>query len=127
MSLGYLHVQHMSSPDHLARGDNGAWATPPLSPGTEQRIALLFAPASQEIVRTILRKECGDNLPFCGKADEIAMERIRFAALKLSDGSLEKLRNAVQLAKIDWRDLLVAAGFANDIHAHNRWLPALSR
>jgi hypothetical protein len=100
--------------------------TPPLSPATEQRIALLFAPASQEIARTLLRKECGNNLPFCAKQDEIAMERIRFAALKLSGGSLEKLRDAIRLAKIDWRDLLVAAGFADDIHAHTRWLPSRS-
>jgi len=51
------------------------------------------------------------------------MDRIRFAALKLSKGDLERLQEAVRLAKIDWRDLLVAAGFANDINIHQSWLP----
>lgn len=30
---------------------------------------------------------------------------------------------AIALANLDWRDLLVAAGFADDIHAHARWRP----
>ena len=46
-----------------------------------------------------------------------------FAALKLSGGDLGELRSAIRLAKADWRDLLVAAGFAEDVGAHKRWLP----
>jgi hypothetical protein len=46
---------------------------------------------------------------------------ILFRPLKLSNGNFEKLRQAVDLAKIDWRDLLVAAGFANDVEAHKKW------
>jgi len=96
--------------------------TPPLSTETERRIALLFAPALQETVSTILREECGNNLPFCHQEDEVGMERIRFAVLKLSAGKLDRLQEAVRLAKTDWRDVLVAAGFAQDIVAHQSWL-----
>jgi hypothetical protein len=35
------------------------------------------------------------------------------AALQLSGGDRAKLDAAIQLAKTDWRDLLVAAGFAD--------------
>jgi hypothetical protein len=98
--------------------------TPPITPATEHRIALLFAPADREDARILLRDECGNNLPFLETASELDMDRFRFAALKLSDGSLDKLRDALRLAKLDWRNLLVAAGFANDIQAHTSWLPA---
>ncbi len=52
------------------------------------------------------------------------MERLRFAAIKLSKGELNTLLDAIVLAQTDWRDLLVAAGFANDVHAHQSWLPS---
>jgi len=34
---------------------------------------------------------------------------------------MEKLRAAVKLANADWRDLLVAAGFADSVDAHKHW------
>jgi len=49
------------------------------------------------------------------------MERVRFAALKLSEGNTDKLLRAAQLAQRDWRELLVPAGFANDAEAHKSW------
>jgi hypothetical protein len=67
--------------------------------------------------------QCGNNLPSCDDDDEFQLERIRFSALKLSAGNIDKLRDAIKLAKTDWRDLIVAAGFANDPTAHKRWLP----
>jgi hypothetical protein len=74
-------------------------------------------------VRIILLEECGNNLPLLKDCDEVAMDRFRFAALKLSDGMVDKLRSAVDLARADWHDLLVAAGFARDVNAHKSWLP----
>jgi hypothetical protein len=53
----------------------------------------------------------------------VSLERIRFAALKLSAGNLEALRSAVGLANRDWRDLLMAAGFGRDVDAHRSWHP----
>jgi hypothetical protein len=96
--------------------------TPPLSSETEKRLGLLFHPDEREIARDILLEECGNNLPFLQELDAVAMERFRFAALKLSHGKLEELRRAVELAKTDWRDLLVAADFRT-LKSHESWLP----
>jgi hypothetical protein len=103
--------------------NNSVMSTPQLSPETERRLDLLFAPAIRERARKILLEECGNNLPFLENLDATAMDRFRFAALKLSCGNLDRLRDAVRLAKTDWRDLLVAAGFAERIDAHASWLP----
>ena len=46
------------------------------------------------------------------------IERRRCAAMKIIGGLLEKLREAVQPANYDWRDPLIAAGFANNLRAH---------
>ena len=94
-----------------------------LSSETEWRVTFLFPSDQREQARTLLQNECGNNLPFCQNQNESEMERTRFAALKLSGGDLEKLREAAQLAKKDWRDLLVAAGFADDIDLHRTWVP----
>ena len=51
------------------------------------------------------------------------MDRFRFAVLKLSGGDLDKFDSAIQLAKTDWRDLLMAAGFGENLTAHESWLP----
>lgn len=67
--------------------------------------------------------ECGTNLPFCEKSTPESLERIRFATLKLSKGSIRQLRESVDLAKMDWRDALVAAGFAESLTAHIEWVP----
>ena len=94
-----------------------------LSAATTSRLRSLFRECDHSEARRILVEECGNNLPFLQDADEIALERFRFAAMKLSDGDLPKLREAVELAKLDWRDLLVATGFANDPEAHASWWP----
>ena len=36
---------------------------------------------------------------------------------------MAELQKAIELAKTDWRDLLMSAGFGEDIHAHERWFP----
>ena len=93
----------------------------PLTADTERCLEKLFAePARVEAAR-LLRDECADNLPFLAKADAEKLERFRFAALKVSGGDLGKLEQAVRLAQTDWRDLLVAAGFANSLDAHRQW------
>ena len=93
----------------------------PLTDETEKRIALLFPPDERESVRQLLRDECGNNLPFLAEADSDRLDRFRFAVLKLSQGNLDKLGKAIRLAKSDWRDLLVSAGFGQP--DHRRWLP----
>lgn len=109
--------------DHTDTSAEMAITGPDVSTETELRIVRLFPPEELADVRRILRDECGHNLPFCENSDSTRMERVRFAVLKLSEGNRYKLLRAVQLAQRDWRDLLVAAGFANDVQAHKSWLP----
>ena len=99
----------------------------PLSPETERRVQLLFDPNVRTEAIALLVEECGNNLPFLEKSNEVELERFRFAALKLSGGDLRKLYDAVQLAQTDWRDLLVAAGFATDTKANDKWLANLGQ
>jgi len=96
---------------------------PPLSPETIRRVDILFPLEDREPAKALLYERCGNNLPFLEKKDMYQLERFRFAALKYSDGNLERLEAAVRLAERDWRDLLMASGFAHDIQAHRLWEP----
>lgn len=95
----------------------------PLSSDTHARLAVLFPGADRTEAERLLVEQCGRNLPFPENATSVSLERIRFAALKESGGDLVALRSAIELAKLDWRDLLVSANFANSIHAHEYWFP----
>ena len=92
-----------------------------LSEKTTDRINSLFSDNQRKEVEELLRLECGDNIPFCENKNKYEMERIRFAVLKLSEGNIEKLIQAIGLAQTDWRDLLMDAGFGEDVEAHNKW------
>ncbi len=92
-----------------------------LSETTEQLVKKLFPQDNWPLVIELLENDCGDNLPFSQNATPKSKERIRFAAVKVSEGQTSKLVDAVYLAQVDWRDLLVAAGFANDVNAHREW------
>jgi hypothetical protein len=94
-----------------------------LSEQTRQHVAALFAPGERAEAERILAIECAENLPLIGDPSPLGLERLRFAALRLSNGRLELLREAVDLAKVDWRDLLMASGFGQDLEAHRRWRP----
>ena len=102
---------------------NGTLTSSSLGPETERRIRLLFPPSERDVVRKALSEQCGNNLPLLDKLDDVQLERFRFAVLKLSEGRLDKLAQAIALAKADWRDLLVAADFADDPRIHLGWLP----
>jgi hypothetical protein len=82
----------------------------PLSPPTLQRLQILFSAHDHDEAERLLVQSCGDNLPGCRGSGPRGMERIRYAALKLSGGNMVRLRQAVDLAAEDGRDLLVAAG-----------------
>jgi len=92
-----------------------------LSEKTTDRINSLFSDNERKEVEELLKFECGDNIPFCENKNKYEMERIRFAVLKLSEGKLEKLVQAIGLAQADWRELLMGAGFGEDVEAHNKW------
>jgi hypothetical protein len=91
-----------------------------LSPLTMALVKKIF-PNHIDEAKQLLEEQCGQNLPFCENGTPESLERLRFAALKVSNGKLGDLIKAVNLAKIDWRDLLVWADFANDLEAHSTW------
>lgn len=92
-----------------------------LSPHTRALIERTFDAPDRKTATDILSRECGNNLPFCETYDEFDMERIRFAAIKISDGKLARLQEAIELAKRDWRDVLVWADFGQSADAHKIW------
>ncbi len=94
-----------------------------LSPATKERLNEVFRPEDRASAERLIEERCGTNLPFCEELNEYELERIRFAALKLSRGNPARLRDAVELAGIDWRDLLMAVGFGHDVDAHRLWQP----
>ena len=95
----------------------------PLSPETQRRVDALFVGAARDVAAELLVTQCGANLPLWIPTDPRGLERIRFAALKLSHGDLNELRRAIEIARVDWRDVLVAAGFGRDPRAHEAWFP----
>jgi hypothetical protein len=92
-----------------------------ISPLVRRHILRLFEPAQQREVARLLRDDCAAALSDSKTASPKSVERIQCAALKASGGKLDKLYDAIALAQTDWRDLLVAAGFANDPRAHLDW------
>ena len=95
--------------------------TPELSPRTQRLVERFFETGERAEITRRLVEECGNNLPFCDQSDAYQLERIRFAALRLGLGDLDETQNAIDLAKRDWRDVLVWSGFGNDLTAHNGW------
>jgi hypothetical protein len=85
-------------------------------------VVRLFPAQEQEEVTRLLQEDCGTALPGTDNASAEFFERVQCAALKLSAGRMDRLYDAIALAHTDWRDLLVAAGFADDIHAHEGWI-----
>ena len=90
-----------------------------LRPETQRRVEMLFSPEDRQEASRMLRE--GFSVHFIGQDD--FLERLRFAALRVSRGDLERLRKAINRGNIDFRDLLTAAGFHWSTTGHKRWLP----
>ena len=65
-----------------------------LSEATWEKVREMFPLEQHNEVAKLLQTECGNNLSFLGRETPYGLERVRFAALKLSEGSMEKLRAA---------------------------------
>ena len=87
----------------------------------QYHVARLFPAEEHEEVTRLLQEDCGAVLPFADNVSTDRFERVQCAALRLSEGRMDKLYDAIALAQTDWRDLLVMAGFAEDIRAHRGW------
>jgi len=97
----------------------------PLTPSVVEKIDALFPPASREAASRMLAERCGADLPLSTHmgTHPSGFDRIRFAVLKLSAGSIERLEQEIEGAHVDWRDTLMAAGFGEDVDAHLSWKP----
>ena len=93
----------------------------PLSDHTLELVKMLCTNELEKTVIQLLENECADNLLFLEGQSPEGLERFRFAVLKIGKCNIGKLKMAVDLAKQDWRDLLVAAKFANSVEAHKLW------
>jgi hypothetical protein len=91
-----------------------------LTQTTRQVIRRLF-PGDMKEVADLLGRECGRNLPLMSDANERSLERVQLAALKIGNGDIDALFEAIRIAQIDWRDVLVAAEFAASLTAHTEW------
>src|SRR5262245_18425901 len=89
----------------------------PLSELTRSQVSALFDPGDVATVTAMLEARCGAGLPLVKPEWTRLVDRIRAAAIKLSGGDVDRLRRAIDSANVDWRDVLVAAGFANDLEA----------
>jgi hypothetical protein len=94
-------------------------AAAPLTPAIKSMVAHLFHGLDRDLVESILLNDC---VHYEKTWTPEKHERVRAAILRLSDGSLDSFEAAVGAANSDWRDVLVAAGFADDIRLHQRWL-----
>jgi hypothetical protein len=93
-----------------------------LTADAERRVQAVYAPEERAEARRMLELDCGSAVESGWGKEPAAYDRVRFAAMKASFGRLEGLRRAIALAQVDWRDLLVEAGFAHDATEHTRWL-----
>ena len=66
-----------------------------------------FPTVSQETAVQWLMTECGRTLPLCEKASDSEIRRIQAAVINLSKGDISKLRYWIDIAKRDWRDVLI--------------------
>lgn len=76
----------------------------------ERRIAVDFPGREGEVVGDLLT-ELVNHLT--DRGDQEDKERIAAATLLCGQGRVDRILDAVQLAKEDWRDVLVGAGLAD--------------
>ena len=92
-----------------------------LSQNTKSIVHALYKSREALEVCDILENECGTEALSCDGWSPTQMERIRFAVIQLAKENSMSLDSAIELAQKDWRDLLMVAGFGNELNAHNEW------
>ena len=92
-----------------------------LSLRTSNLLTKCVTEEQRAMVEDLLVSDVSENVPWHHDDSPEGMERIRFAIIKLTLCNELNLPMAVDQAKRDWRDLLVMAGFADDINEHLDW------
>lgn len=70
-----------------------------------------FSPEAASVVERLLAETDLVGLDVPSRDRE--RDRVQLAALKMADGDLAALREALALGALDWRDLLMSAGLEN--------------
>jgi hypothetical protein len=81
------------------------------TPLVMKKVQQLFPPDQQSEAIGLLEKECGRNLPLCEGDSSQDLERVRLAVIKLAGGSLAELQRQINIASVDWRDVLNSAEY----------------
>ncbi len=92
-----------------------------LTERTQRLIALIDSPDVRAQVTALFETEAA----LYGPPRVEVLERVRFAVIKLALQGPQMLRVAAELFRVDARDLLVNAGFADDLEAHEKWCKAI--
>jgi hypothetical protein len=94
--------------------------SPPLSEDVKEHLIKMFELKDQADAVALLCQVTGMGGSILTSEE---CDRCRLAALKLSNGIIHKLQMAVQLFNTDPRDLLMQAGFGEDLQAYKKWNP----
>jgi hypothetical protein len=81
-----------------------------LTEAVSREVRAIFQQEQQQEAIRLLEKECGRNLPFRENAEPQELDRVRLAVVKLSGGNIDELRSQIEVAKRDWRDVMLSAG-----------------
>ena len=102
-------LQNLQRAKHNLEQVTGGPDAVELTDVVRHKLDQLFSSEDRAGAIRLLEKECGRGLPFHERATPQDLERVRLAVLKLSRGNLSELLRQVQVAKTDWRDVLLAA------------------
>ncbi|GLX80546.1 hypothetical protein tinsulaeT_38860 [Thalassotalea insulae] len=72
-------------------------------------------------IADMLDLDCNSMSLGCNGWSLEQLERIHLAILKSSYSKNQDIEITIKQAKKDWRDVLVSAGFAEDLEAHKLW------
>ena len=97
----------------------------PLSKRSQRVAAVLFTEARLSQITNRLITEASENIPFHEQSSSSDMVRIRFSIMKLASVPGADDDAIFDLAKTDWRDLFMAAGFAYSADEHHKWYKSL--
>ena len=81
---------------------------------------------ARDEITAMLIAEVSENIPWNAGSTSEDMERIRFAIIKLTLENRKNLTVAIDQAQRDWRNLLMMADFADDIHEHLNWFDRIT-
>ena len=93
----------------------------PLTKRVKRALDVLFDEPMRSNLAKRLETEAAENIPFHDKSKSAEMDRIRFSLIKIIGENGVSEDSAFELAKTDWRDLFMAAGFGCSANEHNNW------